>query len=56
MRLLPFILLASFLLAACGTKGPLYIPEKKFPQTASPSNQAPKQTEKANFSQPVSQP
>ncbi|HEY0268872.1 MAG TPA: lipoprotein, partial [Methyloradius sp.] len=44
--------LLSVVLSACGTKGPLYIPEKKYPQAASPGNQSHPQTEKARSSQP----
>jgi predicted small lipoprotein YifL len=29
-----FLILLSFLLSACGTKGPLYIPEQRYPQAA----------------------
>lgn len=32
MRLALTILIASLWLAACGTKGELYIPEQKYPQ------------------------
>ena len=32
MRLILLILLASLGLAACGSKGPLYLPEKQYPQ------------------------
>ncbi|WP_221764167.1 LPS translocon maturation chaperone LptM [Methyloradius palustris] len=42
--------LLSLVLSACGTKGPLYIPEKKYPQTASQGQQP--QTEKASSTQP----
>jgi predicted small lipoprotein YifL len=44
--------LLSIVLSACGTKGPLYIPEKKFPQAKSSDNQPQKQTEKASSTQP----
>ena len=32
--LILLLLLASFSLVACGTKGPLYIPEQRYPQGA----------------------
>jgi len=32
MRLILLILLTSLGLTACGTKGPLYLPEKQYPQ------------------------
>lgn len=32
MRPILMILLASLMLAACGSKGPLYLPEKQYPQ------------------------
>ncbi|CAG0980594.1 hypothetical protein MTYP_01740 [Methylophilaceae bacterium] len=37
MRLISFCLLVCLGLAACGTKGPLYIPEKQYPQDADTS-------------------
>jgi len=36
-RALPVIILASLLCCACGTKGPLYIPEQAYPQPSTPS-------------------
>ncbi|HSH96925.1 MAG: lipoprotein [Methylophilaceae bacterium] len=42
--------LLSLVLSACGTKGPLYIPEKKYPQAAGQDHQP--QTEKARPTQP----
>jgi predicted small lipoprotein YifL len=32
MRLLSIVLAASLMLAGCGSKGPLYLPEQKYPQ------------------------
>jgi predicted small lipoprotein YifL len=32
MRLPSLLILACLTLTACGTKGPLYIPEKQYPQ------------------------
>jgi predicted small lipoprotein YifL len=32
------LLLVSYVLTACGTKGPLYIPERQYPQPASSGN------------------
>ena len=37
IRLLLFITI-FFALNGCGTKGPLYIPEKQYPQTTPPAN------------------
>jgi len=34
MRILALSLLLAFLVTACGTKGPLYLPEKRYPQKA----------------------
>lgn len=34
MRLICLALLVCLTLAACGTKGPLYIPEQEYPQDA----------------------
>ncbi|MFZ3086526.1 MAG: lipoprotein [Methylotenera sp.] len=31
------LLLACYILSACGTKGPLYIPEQRYPQPANTS-------------------
>ena len=33
MRLILLFVVASLVLVACGTKGPLYLPEKQYPQT-----------------------
>jgi predicted small lipoprotein YifL len=46
------ICLLSLFLSACGTKGALYIPEKKYPQAASLDQQANKPSEKATSTQP----
>ncbi|MBM3350216.1 MAG: hypothetical protein FJY53_00200 [Betaproteobacteria bacterium] len=32
-KILFTLCVACFLLSACGTKGPLYIPEQQYPQT-----------------------
>ena len=32
MRILALPILLALILTACGTKGPLYIPEKRYPQ------------------------
>lgn len=32
MRVIVFIILSSLWLTACGAKGPLYLPEKQYPQ------------------------
>jgi predicted small lipoprotein YifL len=32
MRPILFLILISLILSACGTKGPLYLPEKRYPQ------------------------
>lgn len=34
MRILALSLLLAFLVTACGTKGLLYLPEKRYPQKA----------------------
>ncbi len=44
-----FLLVAS--LAGCGTKGPLYIPEQRYPQAA--TQPAPQSTPVAPASQPA---
>ncbi|TFW72607.1 hypothetical protein C3Y98_03110 [Methylotenera oryzisoli] len=36
-KLIIFLLILSSALSACGTKGPLYIPEKAYPQPTTPS-------------------
>ncbi|MCB5185938.1 lipoprotein [Methylobacillus gramineus] len=36
MRTILFILIASLMLVACGTKGDLYIPEQEYPQNNTP--------------------
>ncbi len=33
MRPILFLILISLVLVACGTKGPLYIPERQYPQS-----------------------
>ncbi|MES2181376.1 MAG: lipoprotein [Pseudomonadota bacterium] len=38
MRILLIIVTMTMLLAACGTKGPLYIPEKQYPQDTPTKN------------------
>ena len=53
-------LLACCSLTACGTKGPLYIPEQRYPQADSNKpNNAPKAENKleksSNYTQPTSQ-
>lgn len=43
-------------LVGCGTKGPLYIPEQRYPQKQAPQNEAPKavpQTNTDKASQPI---
>jgi len=57
LRLLNLSLLFStcllgLFLSACGTKGPLYIPESKYPQATSSDHQPQKQIEKTSASQP----
>ncbi len=37
MRYISLFLLVSILCAACGAKGPLYLPEKKYPQPSQES-------------------
>ena len=32
MRSIIFLILISLMLTACGAKGPLYLPEKRYPQ------------------------
>lgn len=32
MRTLVFVMTICLLVVACGTKGPLYLPERKYPQ------------------------
>ena len=32
MRPILYLILTSLFLSACGTKGPLYIPEQRYPQ------------------------
>lgn len=52
MRTLALTILAALLLAACGVKGPLYIPEKRYPpkapveqpQTPEPTQEQPQET------------
>ena len=44
--LMIFVLLSNLTLASCGTKGPLYIPEQRYPQGA----------EKAPATPPANQP
>ncbi|WP_195742010.1 LPS translocon maturation chaperone LptM [Methylobacillus flagellatus] len=39
MRFCFLILIASLTLAACGTKGNLYIPEQQYPQELQPQQQ-----------------
>lgn len=38
MRQFLFVLMVAMLLNACGAKGPLYLPDKQYPQ---PDNQQP---------------
>jgi len=38
MRKVSFILLVGMLLTACGAKGPLYLPEKQYPQPQQDKN------------------
>lgn len=45
MRLISMFLLAGLLLAACGSKGPLYLPEKQYPQPQQ-DNKQPQQDSK----------
>jgi predicted small lipoprotein YifL len=35
---LVLVLIVSFTMNACGTKGPLYIPEQRYPQDTSAKN------------------
>lgn len=43
MRHLCLSILLCLLVTACGTKGPLYIPERQYPQDAQPRPAAPEQ-------------
>lgn len=36
MRILLLSILTIMILVACGTKGPLYIPERQYPQDTTP--------------------
>ena len=47
MRLTLLIILACLTLNACGTKGPLYIPERQYPQDGqkAPTTQQPQEVE-----------
>ncbi|HEY8117798.1 MAG TPA: lipoprotein [Methylophilaceae bacterium] len=38
MRFITILLLTGLILSSCGTKGPLYIPEKQYPQDTTPAN------------------
>jgi predicted small lipoprotein YifL len=49
MRQLTLVLITALLVTACGAKGPLYLPDRKYPQPKDPS-----QTE--DTSQPDSTP
>jgi predicted small lipoprotein YifL len=49
--LIAMLFLALFILAGCGTKGPLYIPEQRYPQEA--SQPAPQAAPEAPASQPT---
>ena len=59
MRKLILLALISTMLAACGVKGPLYLPEKMYPQPPEPSvKKAPAQQqspESQESPQPVQQ-
>ena len=55
-----YVLIACGMLTACGTKGPLYIPEQRYPQADSNKpNNAPmaenKLEKSSNYTQPTSQ-
>jgi predicted small lipoprotein YifL len=39
MRQFLFVLMAAMLLNACGAKGPLYLPDKQYPQPKDPQSQ-----------------
>jgi len=43
MRLLLTIVFLAFAVSACGTKGPLYIPERQYPQTPAQKQDKPKE-------------
>ena len=54
--LVVYVLVGCSALAGCGTKGPLYIPEQRYPQEQVPQNEAPKvvpQTNNDAASQPA---
>jgi predicted small lipoprotein YifL len=56
MRKLILLALISTMLAACGVKGPLYLPEKMYPQPPEPSvKKAPAQQQSPD-SEPLTQP
>jgi predicted small lipoprotein YifL len=42
MRQILFVLMVAVLLNACGAKGPLYLPDKQYPQPQNPQPQDPK--------------
>lgn len=50
-----FIGIASGMLSGCGTKGPLYIPEQRYPQEANAPTNSPNATDstKADSTQPT---
>ena len=50
--LIAMLCLALSILASCGTKGPLYIPEQRYPQKES-APEAPKATPEAAVPVPV---
>ncbi|TSA49367.1 MAG: hypothetical protein D4R48_03555 [Nitrosomonadales bacterium] len=41
MRFIVFLILTSLLLGGCGAKGPLYLPESRYPQPATAPAPAP---------------
>ena len=46
--LVVYALISCSALVGCGTKGPLYIPEQRYPQKQAPQNEAPKTTPQTN--------
>lgn len=52
MRRLMILTLASAILTACGVKGPLYLPEKRYPQP----NVAPSHQPSPKAGEPIFQP
>ncbi len=53
MRILATSLLLAFLVTACGTKGPLYLPEKRYPQKAPVEQAEETTTSKTSDTQPT---